>query len=120
MDKQTEALSGNIVIFDEEGNSSDSGYNVSNVPGFTVDLNKVIPFETLGEAINSTDVSKIFEGAALNIKDDGNGVFYDWDVLPLSSVTLRNNDIIACNGFPSLALKEEIKARTNNTTQKNS
>ena len=61
MDKQTEALSGNIVIFDEEGNSSDSGYNVSNVPGFTVDLNKVIPFETLGEAINSTDVSKILK-----------------------------------------------------------
>ncbi|MCP5078882.1 MAG: DUF2460 domain-containing protein [Psychromonas sp.] len=106
MDKQPLAIEDNIVTFDDEGNSKDSGVNLNN-SGVITDLNKVIPFEILDEAVNETNPLKIFDGAELNLagrntKNDGGGAM--WDVVNASTVTPNTYDIVQCVGIPSLAL----------------
>ncbi len=101
MDKQPLAMEDNIVTFDDDGNSKDSGVNLKN-SGVITDLNKVIPFETLDEAANETSPLKIFDGAALNIKerDTGNGGGAMWDVVGIGTVTPNGTYIIAHSTLP--------------------
>lgn len=77
--------------------------------GAVIAPDRVIPFVTIAEAIASTDPLKIFDGAVLNVADDGNSNQYNYDVTLLSSVTVREDDIIACTGFPTLALVRRNK-----------
>ncbi len=79
-----------------------------NVP---VGESRVIPFDTLDAAINSTDTSKIFAGAALNLKErsTGNGGGAMWDVVLTSSVVTNGLDIVQSNAIPSLTLKLRIE-----------
>ena len=105
MDKRTAAPENNVVIFDDEGNSKDSGATIDGINVTATD--RVIPFDTLDEAVNETNPLKIFNGAALNLagrntKNDGGGAM--WDVVDLSSVTPNTFDIVQCVGIPTLAL----------------
>ena len=109
MDKRTAALENNVVIFDDEGNSKDSGVTIDGVDVTATD--RVIPFDTLDEAINETNPIKIFNGAALNLKErtTGNGGGAMWDVVLASSVTIPvgspdYGEIVSCIGIPSLAM----------------
>ena len=83
-----------------------------NVP---TDESRVIPFSTLDEAINSTDISKIFAGAALNLKErsTGNGGGAMWDVVDASTVTPNTYNIVQCVGVASLALVLRVVANIN-------
>ncbi len=109
MDKQPLAMEDNIVTFDDEGNSKDSGVNLDN-SGVITDLNKVIPFETLNEAVSETNPLKIFDGAALNIKERtaGNGGGAMWDVVDIGAVTPNGFNIVAHDSLP-LALVLRIQ-----------
>ncbi len=108
MDKQPLAMEDNIVTFDDEGNSKDSGVNL-NSSGVITDLNKVIPFDTLDEAVNETNPLKMFDGAAMNLsgrgsKDDGYGGM--WDAYPQGTFPLGNN-VVASNFFPLQLVKRK-------------
>ncbi len=109
MDKQPLATEDNIVTFDDEGNSKDSGVNLNN-SGVITDLNKVIPFDTLDEAVNETNHLKIFIGAAINIKErtTGNGGGAMWDVVLTSSVVPDGKRFIQSNAIPTLTLKLRV------------
>jgi len=111
MDKQVNAESGNIVIFDSNGNSEDSGFNVSEIPGITTDLNKVVPFDNLNQAVSSSNTAKIFNGAALNIREysTGSGGGAMWDVVLTSNVTPNGIDIVQSAAIPDLSLQLRTK-----------
>jgi len=109
MDKQPLAIEANIVVFDSEGNAKDSGVNIDN-SGVITDLNKVIPFNTLDEAVNETSPLKIFNGAALNLKErsTGNGGGAMWDAVLTSTVTPNGFDIVQSSVIPALSLKLRV------------
>jgi len=109
MDKQPLAIEANIVVFDSEGNAKDSGVNIDN-SGVITDLNKVIPFNTLDEAVNETSPLKIFNGAALNLKErsTGNGGGSMWDVVLTSSVVPNGFDVVQSAVMPTLSLKLRV------------
>ncbi|MCP4880259.1 MAG: hypothetical protein GY905_06885, partial [Gammaproteobacteria bacterium] len=79
-----------------------------NVP---VGESRVIPFDTLDAAINSTDTSKIFAGASLNLKErsTGNGGGAMWDVVEASTVTPNGFDIVQSSVIPALSLKLRLE-----------
>ncbi len=113
MDKRTAAPENNVVIFDDEGNSKDSGATIDSINVTATD--RVVPFDTLDEAVNETNPLKIFNGAALNLKERtaGNGGGAMWGVVLASSVTTNTFDIVQCVGVPTLALALRVDGALN-------
>ena len=72
----------------------------------------VIAFDTLDAAVNETSQLKIFNGAALNLKERtlGNGGGAMWDAVDASTVTPNGYNIVQCVGVPNLALVLRNKA----------
>lgn len=58
-------------------------------------------FDTLAEAVTSTNTKRIFDGASVIIGDRENRV---WDVVLVSGVTPNTYNVVACTGLPTLAL----------------
>jgi hypothetical protein len=87
----------------------DVGVSNQNLEG----LGRVIPFDTLEDAINETNPLKIFNGAVLNLKERtlGNGGGAMWDVVQASAVTPNTYNIVQCVGVPSLALVLRMSSR---------
>ncbi len=95
----------------------DGGQWVEDRPSYDIGSDRVVPFETLDEAINA---ASIFEGAALNLKERsaGNGGGAMWDVVPTSSVTPNGFDIVQSSVIPALSLKLRFTAnKTINASQ---
>jgi hypothetical protein len=67
---------------------------------------RVVPFSTTDDAINSTDTTKIFDGASLNIEEyaTGRGGGGAWDVVLTSTVTTNGRDILISNVLPLLSV----------------
>jgi hypothetical protein len=66
----------------------------------------VIAFDEVNDAVTETNTLKMFEGAALNLKErtTGNGGGAMWDVVLASTVTPNTFNIVQCTGVPTLAL----------------
>ncbi|HHZ71386.1 MAG TPA: hypothetical protein EYN67_02045 [Flavobacteriales bacterium] len=79
-----------------------------------IDLGRVIPFDILQDAIDENNTAKIFNGAALNLKErtTGNGGGAMWDVVLASSVTPNTFNIVQCVGIPTLALVLRVQDST--------
>ncbi|PHS02431.1 MAG: hypothetical protein COA78_21155 [Blastopirellula sp.] len=71
----------------------------------------VLAFDILQDAIDDSNPLKIFNGAALNLKErtTGNGGGAMWDVVLASTVTPNTFNIVQCVGIPTLALVLRIK-----------
>lgn len=69
-------------------------------------INPVWDFDTLADPIASTDVNKMYVGAAINLKErtTGNGGGAMWDIVLSSVVTENTINIVQCVGVPTLSL----------------
>ena len=88
--------------------------NVLEGKTLTIDGNYTSNFDIVSEASASTDISRVYEGAVLNIsgrasKNDGGGGTFD--VVLASSVTIDNVDFVQCTGIATLALAKRIVSR---------
>lgn len=80
--------------------------NITGVNGIGSNNANVKTFDTLALAVAETDVTKMFEGAALNIKErtPGNDGGAMWDAVLSTSVTENPYDIVQCVGIPTLSV----------------
>lgn len=80
--------------------------NVTGVNGVGASNANVKSFDTLPLAVASTDITKVFDGAALNLKErtPGNGGGAMWDAVLSSSVTENTYNIVQCVGVPTISL----------------
>ncbi|HHZ70069.1 MAG TPA: hypothetical protein EYN67_11500 [Flavobacteriales bacterium] len=79
-----------------------------------VTTDRVIPFNDLDNAINESNTNRMFNGAALNLKERtiGGGGGAMWDVVLASSVTTNTFNIVQCIGIASLALVLRVGYKT--------
>jgi len=104
MDIRPLAQENNIVIFDGDGNSKDSGVNIQD--GFGVASKRVIPYDNINEVLADDRLINIFEGSKIKVKErtEGFGGGGDWEVVLTSSVTPNNYDIVQCVALPQYSL----------------
>jgi len=104
MDKRTAAPENNVVIFDDEGNSKDSGATIDSINVTATD--RVVPFGTLNEAVNESNPLKAFNGALAYLEErtSGNGGGGHWSFVLASTVTPNTFNVVQCVGVPTLAL----------------
>ena len=88
MDKRTAAPEGNIVVFDEAGNSFDSGINITTVTGDYLEESKEL---SAGQLIVTFDVAEVV-GSKISIgkrSGDGRALVIDDDYTALSNSTIE-------------------------------